>query len=117
MVDIDVSELNSLAASIEKGGLRASVKAANAIKTTAYGIERDAKVFAPVDTGNLRNSISTRISGQGLEAEIAPTADYAHYVEFGTSRMAPHAFMGPALDRNTPAFVKKVEEIAREAFE
>lgn len=102
--EIDVSELNALAADLGKIGFRATGKATAVVAKTAHDIEATGKAFAPVDTGNLRNSISASV--RGLNAEIGPTANYGGYVEFGTSRMAPHAYMGPALDRHTPDFVR-----------
>lgn len=116
-IKIDVSELNRIAVDLEAAGARAGRMANKLIRKTAFDMERDAKTFAPVDTGNLRSSIRTSVHPGGLAAEITPTAAYAHFVELGTSRMAPHAFMGPALDRNTPDFIKGAEQIAFEALD
>ena len=46
-----------------------------------------------------------------LRAEVGPTAEYGAYVEYGTSRMAPRAYMGPAFDRHAPDLVTAVEQI------
>ena len=116
MVSIDASQLNALAADLGAVGPRVGRLANQVIRKTALDVERDAKQLAPVDTGNLRNSIGSSVGIGGLSAEISPTAEYAVFVEYGTSRMAPQAFMGPALDRNTPSFVKAVEQLAREAL-
>lgn len=114
----DVSEMNKLAVDFDRASGTVGAKASAVIRKTAHDIERDAKIFCPVDTGNLRNSISTGITGDGrfgsIEAEIGPTADYAAFVEYGTSRMAPRAYMGPALDRNTPDFVRAMEIVVGE---
>lgn len=109
-MDIDVSELNQLAVELGRAPAKIVKPASAAIRKTAYDIERDAKAFAPVDTGNLRNSIST--DARGLYAEIGPTAEYAEYVEEGTSVMAPRAFMGPAYDRHAGELVTALEQIA-----
>lgn len=102
-ISIDASQVNRLAADLGHIAGGAGAKAAAAIRKTAYDIERDAKAFCPVDTGNLKSSISTTLAGDGrfktMSAEIGPTADYGVYVELGTSRMAPAAYMGPAFDR------------------
>lgn len=102
-MSLDVSQLNILAVDLGATGARTTAAAARVVAKTAADIERDAKAFAPVDTGNLRNSISSSL--RGLQAEIGPTASYAAFVEYGTSRTGPAAFMGPALDRNSGAFV------------
>ena len=117
MATSDFSELNRLAIDLGKAaGGQVGARAARAVRKTAFDIEATAKVFCPVDTGNLRNSISTDIVGDGrfgsVAAEIGPTASYAPFVELGTSRMAPQAFMGPAFDRHAHEFVTAIEEIA-----
>jgi len=73
-----------------------------AVQKTAADIKRDAQLFAPVDTGFLRSSISyeTWVDGIGVTADIGPTAEYGEYVERGTEHMAPHAYLGPAFDRH-----------------
>ena len=55
----------------------------DAVIASAARIEGRAKEKAPVDTGNLRNSIQHRQTGR-FEAEVAAHAEYASAVEFGT---------------------------------
>lgn len=43
-----------------------------------------AKDLAPVDTGNLRNSISHRVDPDEPAAYVGTNTEYAPYVEFGT---------------------------------
>lgn len=99
-----MDSLDSLAFHLGSLAPRVGPLASAAVRKTAHDIEATAKELCPVDTGNLRNSISTTVTGDGrygaVEAEIGPTADYGAYVEFGTSRQAPAAYMGPALDRH-----------------
>jgi HK97 gp10 family phage protein len=115
VLSFDVSELNRLAADMGKAGGAVGAKTARVVEGTAVRVEADAKAFAPVDTGNLRASIGHEVTGDGrnsvIEAEIFATASYAVWVEGGTSRMAPRAFLGPALDRNTPGFVEAMEQV------
>jgi HK97 gp10 family phage protein len=113
--EIDISgieDLNKLAVDMGNVGARATKDAGQVVAKYAYAVEGMGKAFCPVDTGNLRNGISTALSPSRLSAEIGPTASYAPFVEFGTSRMAPHAFMGPALDIQTPGFVAALEAIS-----
>lgn len=65
----------------------------------AIRVERLAKRLAPVDTGRLRASINWRIESdrRGLVAIVGTSVDYAPYQEFGTSIMAAHPFLRPAL--------------------
>jgi len=54
------------------------------IAETAEMLVSQAKTLAPVDTGNLKNSIGARYFDDGLSAEVSVGADYALYIEFGT---------------------------------
>jgi HK97 gp10 family phage protein len=107
---IDASALRGLKADLGKASFKATGLASAVIAKTALDIEATAKSLAPVDTGNLRNSISTTI--KPLSAEIGPTAAYAVYVEFGTSRMGPQPFMNPAFYKHLPAFNAAMAKIA-----
>lgn len=115
-ISFDASELNALAATLSGAGARAGRYVSAVVRKTAADIERDAKVFAPVDTGNLRNSIGVDLHGDGrspaISAEIGPTANYGAFVEFGTSRMAPQAYMGPAFDRHSGQFSDAMQAVA-----
>ena len=111
---IDLSEVNQLSADLRQAPIKAAVKAGIAMSKATLDIERDAKILAPVDTGNLRSSISHEISGGGtvLESVIGPTANYGIFVELGTARMAPQPFMGPAFDRNASVIEQVFGQIA-----
>lgn len=100
-----ISGLNRLELDLGRASLQVAAQAATVIRAGGEAIVRDAKALAPVDTGALRDSISADYGLAGLSAEIGPTVSYAPFVEFGTSRMAPHAFLGPAFDRNVPGVV------------
>lgn len=105
-----VDDMNRLAIDLGKAGARAVPLARAALVKTAADIESDAKAFVPVDTGNLKNSISRDVVG--LTAAIGPTASYGAYVEFGTSRQAPAAYMGPAFDRRAGFLEKALQQLA-----
>lgn len=66
----------------------------------ALRVHRRAKQLAPVDTGRLRSSVEYEVGrdSRGLVARISTDVHYAIYLEFGTRRMTPRAFLRPALD-------------------
>jgi HK97 gp10 family phage protein len=116
-----IAALNTLAVNLTVAGARAGAAASTVVRKTTADIERDAQAFAPVDTGNLTNSIGHDITGDGrsgvIEAEIGPTADYGGYVEFGTTQHAPAAYMGPAFDRHSADFENALGQIAAAALD
>jgi HK97 gp10 family phage protein len=110
-----IDELNTITYELERANGQIGAKGAAVIRRSAHQVEAVAKLFCPVDTGHLKGTIGVDVDGDGrfgaMSAEIGPTAHYGGYVEFGTRNMAPHAYMGPALDRVTPSFVAACEAI------
>ena len=80
--------------------------------------QRLARERAPVDTGYLRASIFTREGAQGAtwwgEAQVG--AEYAYWVENGTSTQAPQPYMRPAYEQVRPVFVQMIEQIGGKAL-
>lgn len=115
-VKLDTSEVRALGSRIVASTGRVGGLASAALRKTAFAIEADAKALAPVDTGNLMNSISTTISGDGrfgaMTAEIGPTVEYGVYQEYGTSTQSGTPFMGPAFDRNVGGYTDALGKIA-----
>lgn len=52
----------------------------------AKKIQKNAKYLAPVETGQLRNSIKTKseVTQDGVEAQVFTNCEHAIYPEFGT---------------------------------
>lgn len=109
----DAREIRKFGGDLTQLGLRAHDMAVKAVQKTAADITATAKSKAPVDTGNLKNSIGYNfgMSGGEIYAEIGPTAEYGIYQEFGTSKMAPQPFLTPAFDKHVPAFEKAMNQI------
>ena len=77
--------------------------------TEAIGlyVEGEAKVRCPVDTGNLRSSISHGSDEE--KATIGTNVEYAVNVEKGTSKQKAQPYLTPAVENN----IGKIEELAR----
>lgn len=103
-MDIDASELVELSQDIQAATTTTLQKIRQVVVKATADTKRDAMIKAPVDTGFLRSSISgTTVHRAGYsEGTVGASANYAPYVEFGTSRAAPQPFLGPALERNQP---------------
>ena len=89
-------------------------RASQVVRKAALDTMADAKMLAPVDTGNLRNSITTDARPGDLRAVVEATADYAAHIEFGTRKMRPQPFMRPSQERNTPGFLEAISQLAEE---
>jgi len=92
------------------------------LRSIGFQIEREAKGNAPVDTGRLRASITTKLTERnGIPmVKVGTNVEYAPYVEFGTQ---PHvitpdtkeALQWTDPETGEPVFAKKVEHPGIEA--
>src|SRR3990167_2660090 len=76
----------------------------NELVVAGAKVEDVAKRFCPVDSGRLRASIGFHklswnhvLVSTGLKPTSKPV-NYASFVEYGTSRMAPQPYMRPAVE-------------------
>ena len=85
-VEIKKDNSKEISEKIEEAVLRGLV-------TCGLTAERYAKKLAPVDTGNLRNSITHTVDGGEPAAYIGTNVEYAPYQELGTIHMAAKQFL------------------------
>lgn len=82
------------------------------VREAAFDIEAEAKTRAPVDTGNLKNSIqATRVND--LHWRVVVGAEYGVYIEFGTRFMAAQPFLVPAWRDVLPNFIAAMTKVVR----
>jgi HK97 gp10 family phage protein len=95
---------------------------AEAVKKTA--LEEGAEVIrAEIESNTKRSNISHDHMADGIitnikedVAVIGPGAEfyYAHFLEFGTKKMAAQPFMGPSFERKKEAAKEKMAEVIRQ---
>lgn len=111
-----------------------NIDMAAALTQACLVVENDAKVNAPVDTGQLRASITHEITGD--KGRVGTNVEYAPYVEYGTglfsskgggrdtpwsyqdsagawhttSGQHPQPFLQPALDSNRKEIVQTLKK-------
>jgi HK97 gp10 family phage protein len=100
----------------------ASVAMGDLVRKAAMDVVAHAQQAAPVDTGNLRNSIRQHPTGP-WSARVVVGAEYGAYIEYGhrlvawghdTGRDVPaRPFLTPAVERVRPEF----HEAAKHALE
>ena len=66
-----------------------------AVRDLVLMIEAEAKRLCPVDTGNLRSSITPEVLSWA-EGYVGTNVNYAPWVEYGTVRTPAQPFMEPA---------------------
>lgn len=95
---------------------RLTVKYVNrAIARSLLKIERDSKLNAPVDTGYLRASHTTRLLP--LKGEVEPMARYAIYVHEGTRFMRARPFLLKAVNENERFVQDEFERAMQDVFD
>lgn len=114
-IEIDDREMRQFAADLARipGRFKPLVK--DALTKTAADIVGSAKKAAPVDTGNLRASISAdpveEVNDGTFATEVGPTAAYGIFLEMGTSRMAPRPFLFPAAEEHSEMLNKALSRL------
>ncbi len=74
-------------------------------------LQTKAQECAPVDTGNLKKGIGISIEDGGMEARIAPSAEYAPYVEYGTRFMENQPYLRPAFNEQKGQFKSDLKKL------
>lgn len=64
----------------------------------------------PVDTGNLRGSITHEVDAAGNAVYIGTNVEYAPYVELGTSRQKAQPFLRPAASGHGAQYRRVLEK-------
>lgn len=90
-----------------------------AMAKVVFKITQDAKKFAPVDTGFLRDNIFPNVilnRTSGIMGRVTSSAPYSIYQEFGTSRGTPaRRFMRRAIFGNFTFAKKELGDALRSA--
>lgn len=76
----------------------AAIELTKGLTKAALLVERDAKIFVPVDTGLLRTSITHLVEGD--QAMVGTSVEYAANVELGTDKQKAQPYLQPAFDKN-----------------
>lgn len=79
------------------------------VKKSAFVIQADSAADAPVDTGNLKNSLSAE-EEKLLIWSVTDGTDYGIFPELGTSKIPAQHFLGGAAEREAEPFFDNVLE-------
>lgn len=84
-----------------------------ALTRIGLSAEGYAKKECPVDTGNLRNSITNEVRQSEKAVYIGTNVEYAAYVELGTTRTKAKPFLKPAATDHSTVYKRIIEEEMR----
>ena len=118
---VEIKGLDSLMAKLNAMGGDVLEALAESVATTGIIAQADARAMAPVDTGELKLSISSDIefSDTKVEAVVFTNAPHAIFQEFGTYKMAAQPYMKPAADASKSVFAftakKELQKAIRKA--
>ena len=86
------------------------------VKNNTERLKASAKSKAPVDTGFLKNHITSSYPDR-LEGHVKSEAAYSGYQEYGTRFQTGKPFMRPALKEVEPQFKKDMTDVLKGVFE
>lgn len=99
---------------IEKKAKQCDKRAVAAVvRQNSIEMQAEAVKIAPVDTGELRRSITLKIQDGGQRGVVYPYMDYAPYVEFGTRFMLAKPYLGPAFKKQLPIFKRDLSKLVK----
>ena len=96
--------MNKLMAQLKKLG---DADYAPSLLAGAYILQAASQRNAPVETGFLRNSHTSRVAGKNW-VEMVVSTNYAFFVEYGTKKWAGHPFIRPAMDTESDRIVQAI---------
>lgn len=79
-----------------------------ALETIGLKLEGYAKTLCPVDTGNLRNSITHETKEK--YTQVGTNVEYAVYVEMGTRKMKAQPYLRPATENHLQEYKTIIED-------
>ncbi|MDG6125100.1 HK97-gp10 family putative phage morphogenesis protein [Lactococcus formosensis] len=96
--------------------LRKNVKLADVKKIVVMNgsqLTENSQKLAPVDTGNLKRSITMLTKDNGMATRTKAHVDYAAYVEYGTRFQGKKPYMKPAYSKQKVKFIKDLERLMK----
>lgn len=101
---------------LQKHDKRVNNEAKQAVRAGLFLIQNEAKVKAPVLTGNLVRSITNEVieTQREIDGRVGTETVYAPDVEFGTSNQRAQPYLRPAFDENKNRALKEIDEVLDE---
>ena len=111
-IRVSVEGLDRLAAKLDELPPEMLRGAASAVAATTDAVADLMRESAPVDTGELRDSVEGQAAG--LHGEVRVTASHGVHVEYGTSRTPEQPFATPSAERGRRILPDEVKRHVRQ---
>lgn len=118
---IEIEGLTELVVDLTRAPFEARVKTRGVVQASAGRVKADAQMFAAglSHAPSYPRSITYETTEKGVgevDGEIGPDKNkpqgaLGNLLEYGSANNAPHAHLGPALDREGPKFERAIAEI------
>ena len=95
---------------------KAMEQSSQVIRNNTERLKASAKAKAPVDTGFLKNHITSSYPNR-LEGRVKSEAAYSGYQEYGTRFQTGTPHIRPALQEIEPQFKKDMNDVLKGVFE
>lgn len=105
-----------LTMAIRGASQKAMEQSSQVIRNNTERLKASAKEKAPVDTGFLKNHITSSYPNS-LEGHVKSEAAYSGYQEYGTRFQTGTPHIRPALREIEPQFKKDMADVLKGAFE
>lgn len=114
-ISVEAEGLDELRRALTETATAMRSAAEDAVGEETEAVAQDMRDGAPIDEGELVESIQAE--HDGLEGTAAATARHAEFVEHGTSKMPAQPFAQPAAETSRTRFPQRVGDMVREAVE
>lgn len=105
-----------LTMAIRGASQKAMEQSSQVIRNNTERLKASAKAKAPVDTGFLKNHITSSYPDR-LEGHVKSEAAYSGYQEYGTRFQTGTPHIRPALREIEPQFKKDMDDVLKGVFE
>lgn len=85
----------------------------NAVRSSEGGVFAGGYSGIEQSIGGIKNSAGCEILDGGLSIEIGTSADYAPYVEYGTTKMPAEPFMQPTAENGGEKFIRELRKVLK----
>lgn len=111
MNDLKIVENN-----IEKVLTEMEAKKYRTLTILGMKCEKYAKGLCPVDTGNLRNSITHKVILNDELVYVGTNVEYAPYVELGTKKTKPKPYLRPAVENHMSEYKSIIDSEMKKPY-